>query len=265
MLRKRPQLKKRLLARRRPKRRPLLPKRPPQLKKKAAADAVSVEAPKTKIKTVKSAPKTAVKTKTAKTAKKAADEKAPVSETVVVPSEAPAPSAPVEKEMMPEAPQKPQAAAPVKVKRESFRPNRNAEQQERHEQHGGDVFAQPETVGGASEGPFNKRKRRRRNKKGGGSEDRQPMQDAASLKQLDCKKVASRAWKMFLAEVSEEGLALMDDQTAREAARRAFRCAGCFMMEEARRKHAQKGALQQQEKTSSPEEERDSEEDPGEE
>ena len=131
--------------------------------KKAAADAVSVEAPKTKIKTVKSAPKTAVKTKTAKTAKKAADEKAPVSETVVVPSEAPAPSAPVEKEMMPEAPQKPQAAAPVKVKRESFRPNRNAEQQERHEQHGGDVFAQPETVGGASEGAFNKRKRRRRN------------------------------------------------------------------------------------------------------
>lgn len=227
--------------------------------KKAAADAVSVEAPKTKIKTVKSAPKTA------KTAKKAADEKAPVSETVVAPSEAPAPSAPVEKEMMPEAPQKPQAAAPVKVKRESFRPNRNAEQQERHEQHGGDVFAQPETVGGASEGPFNKRKRRRRNKKGGGSEDRQPMQDAASLKQLDCKKVASRAWKMFLAEVSEEGLALMDDQTAREAARRAFRCAEFFMMEEARRKHAQKAALQQQEKTSSPEEERDSEEDSGEE
>lgn len=113
--------------------------------KKAVADAASVEAPKTKIKTVKSAPKTAVKTKTAKTAKKAADEKAPVSETVVAPSEAPAPSAPVEKEMMPEAPQKPQAAAPVKVKRESFRPNRNAEQQERHEQHGGDVFAQPET------------------------------------------------------------------------------------------------------------------------
>ena len=118
--------------------------------KKAVVDAASVEAPKTKIKTVKSAPKTAVKTKTAKTAKKAADEKAPVSETVVAPSEAPAPSAPVEKEMMPEAPQKPQAAAPVKVKRESFRPNRNAEQQERHEQHGGDVFAQPETVGGAA-------------------------------------------------------------------------------------------------------------------
>ena len=69
---------------------------------------------------------------------------------------------------------------------------------------------------------------------------------------------------MFLAEVSEEGLALMDDQTAREAARRAFRCAEFFMMEEARRKHAQKAVFQQQEKTSS-EEERDSEEGSGEE
>ncbi|MFR4417335.1 MAG: hypothetical protein ACLT8E_08130 [Akkermansia sp.] len=136
----------------------------------------------------------------------------------------PAPAAPVEKIPLPRLP-KASVAAPVKVKRESFRPNRNPEQQERHEQHGGDSFAQPETVGGASEGSFNKRKRRRRNKKGNGSEDRQPMQDSASFKRLDGKKVASRAWKMFLAEVSEEGLALMDDQTAREAARRAFRCA----------------------------------------
>jgi len=241
--------------------------------KEPVADAVAVEVPKTKIKTVKSAPKTAVrtktvktaaKTKTVKTAKKAADEKAPAVETAS-PSVSPAPAAPVEKEPVPEAAQKPQETASVKVKRESFRPSRHPEQQERHEQHGGDVFAQPETVGGASEVPFNKRKRRRRNKKGNGSEDRQLMQDAASFKQLDSKKVASRAWKMFLAEVSEEGLALMDDQTAREAARRAFRCAEFFMMEESRRKHAQKAASQQQEKAPSAEEEHDSEEDPGEE
>lgn len=230
--------------------------------KKPAADAASVEAP--KIKTVKSAPKTAAKAKTVKPAKKAADKKAPAAE-AQAPSVTPAPAAPVEKNTAPEASQRSQAAAPVKVKRESFRPNRNPEQQERHEQHGGDSFAQPETVGGASEGSFNKRKRRRRNKKGNGSEDRQPMQDSASFKQLDGKKVASRAWKMFLAEVSEEGLALMDDQTAREAARRAFRCAEFFMMEESRRKHAQKAAPQQQEKASSPEEDRDSEEDSGEE
>lgn len=241
--------------------------------KKPVADAVAVEAPKTKIKTVKSAPKTAVraktvktaaKTKTVKTAKKAADEKAPAAETAH-PSVSPAPSSPVEKEPVPEVVQKTQETVSVKVKRESFHPNRNPEQQERHEQHGGEIFAQPETVGGASEGPFNKRKRRRRNKKGNGSEDRPLMQDAASFKQLDCKKVASRAWKMFLAEVSEEGLALMDDQTAREAARRAFRCAEFFMMEESRRKHAQKAVPQQQEKAPSAEEEHGSEEDSGEE
>ena len=199
-----------------------------------------------------------------KTAKKAVDKKAPAAE-AAAPSATPAPAAPVEKTAAPEASQKPQAAAPVKVKRESFRPNRNSEQQERHEQHGGDYFAQPETVGGASEGTFNKRKRRRRNKKGNGSEDRQPMQESASFKHLDGKKVAARAWKMFLAEVSEEGLALMDDQTAREAARRAFRCAEFFMMEESCRKQSQKASPQQQEKASSPEEERDSEEESGEE
>ncbi|WP_302016187.1 hypothetical protein [uncultured Akkermansia sp.] len=231
--------------------------------KKPAADAAPVEAPTTKIKTVKSATKTTGRTKTAKTAKKAADKKVPAAEQAA-PSVTAAPAAPVEKAPAPESSPKPQASAPVKVKRESFRPNRNPEQQERHEQHGGDVFAQPETVGGASEVSFNKRKRRRRNKKGSGSDDRQPMQDSVSYKQLDGKKVAARAWKMFLAEVSEEGLALMDDQTAREAARRAFRCAEFFMMEECRRK-AQKAISHQQEKAASPEEERDSEEDSGEE
>lgn len=47
--------------------------------------------------------------------------------------------------------------------------------------------------------PFNKRKRRRRNKKGnGGSDDRQPaMQDTASLKNLDGKKVAAVHGKCF--------------------------------------------------------------------
>ncbi|MFR4436157.1 MAG: hypothetical protein ACLT8C_00140 [Akkermansia muciniphila] len=60
-----------------------------------------------------------------------------------------------------------------------------------------------------------------------------------SLKQLDCEG-GFPSWKMFLAEVSEEGLALMDDQMAREAACRAFRCAEFFMMEEARRRMPRK-------------------------
>lgn len=240
---------------------------------KKPAAAASVEVPKTKIKTVKSAPKTAAKAKSVKTVKKAVVKKAPAAEPAPVPSVTAVPAASSDKAPSPtpvsDPAKKPQGGtdspSPVKVKRESFRPNRNPEQQDRHEQHGSDSFAQPETVGGASDQAFNKRKRRRRNKKGNGSEDRQPMQDPVSYKQLDGKKVAARAWKMFLAEVSEEGLALMDDQTAREAARRAFRCAEFFMMEEVRRKQMQKGAPQQQEKAPSTEEERDSENESGEE
>ncbi len=147
------------------------------------------------------------------------------------------------------------AQGQMKVKRESFRPNRKpdfkgGEQQAKPEQkddaqeRSNEPFAQPETVGG-NEIAFNKRKRRRRNKKGGnGQDERQQNNDGGSYRQLDVKKVCMRAWTIFLADVSEEGLALMDDQTSREAARRAFRCAEFFMMEEARRKQAQKAAMQ---------------------
>mgnify|MGYP000750889431 CR=1 FL=1 len=81
---------------------------------------------------------------------------------------------------------------------------------------------------------------------------------------LDGKKVAARAGKRFRAEVSEEGLARVDDQTAREAARRAFRCAEFFRMEESRRKQSLK-AVSQQGRNASQEEDRDAEEATGEE
>ena len=43
-----------------------------------------------------------------------------------------------------------------------------------------------------------------------------------------------RAWKIYLGEVTEDGLALMDDRTAAEAARRSFRVAELFLIEAAR-------------------------------
>ena len=43
-----------------------------------------------------------------------------------------------------------------------------------------------------------------------------------------------RAWKIYLGEVTEEGLALMDDRTAAEASRRAFRVAELFLIEASR-------------------------------
>lgn len=76
------------------------------------------------------------------------------------------------------------------------------------------------------------RKRRRRGRgddaeaAGGGAPHERPS--------LDPELVAKRAWKIYLGEVSEEGLALINDNTAREMARRSFRLAEIFLEEQAR-------------------------------
>ncbi len=51
----------------------------------------------------------------------------------------------------------------------------------------------------------------------------------------DPEKVAKNAWKIFLAEVSEEGVALIGDNDARELARRCFRLSEIFLEEADRR------------------------------
>lgn len=51
----------------------------------------------------------------------------------------------------------------------------------------------------------------------------------------DPGKVAKNAWKIFLAEVSEEGVALIGDNDARELARRCFRLSEIFLEEEDKR------------------------------
>lgn len=54
-------------------------------------------------------------------------------------------------------------------------------------------------------------------------------------RKLDPAKVAKNAWKIFLAEVSEEGVALVGDNDARELARRCFRLSEIFLEEEEKR------------------------------
>lgn len=54
-------------------------------------------------------------------------------------------------------------------------------------------------------------------------------------RKLDPEKVAKNAWKIYLAEVSEEGVALIADNDARELARRCFRLSEIFLEEEDRR------------------------------
>lgn len=98
-------------------------------------------------------------------------------------------------------------------------------------------FATPETVGGEGGNGGNGRRKRRRNRNRRGGEERQPQQNGPAPR-VDADELYRRAWKIFLGEVTEEGLALMDDRTAQEASRRAFRVAELFLLEAARHKPA---------------------------
>ncbi len=53
---------------------------------------------------------------------------------------------------------------------------------------------------------------------------------------IDAELLAERAWKIYLSEVSEEGVALIGDNDAKELARRCFRLAEIFIEEHGRRR-----------------------------
>lgn len=72
-------------------------------------------------------------------------------------------------------------------------------------------------------------------KQGGRREPQTQRPSKKPRSRPDSDKVAKNAWKIFLAEVSEEGVALIGDNDARELARRCFRLSEIFMDEEHRR------------------------------
>jgi hypothetical protein len=110
---------------------------------------------------------------------------------------------------------------------------------------------------GTQEGS-SKRKRRRKKGKGGavqaqaapaGQESEEssetaaaprhsapPAQSHAPRAKVDSELLAKFAWKIYLAEVSEEGVALIGDGDARELSRRCFRLAEIFLEEQGRRR-----------------------------
>lgn len=59
---------------------------------------------------------------------------------------------------------------------------------------------------------------------------------AAQRPKADPELLAKFAWKIYLAEVSEEGVALIGDNDARELSRRCFRLAEIFLEEQVRRR-----------------------------
>jgi hypothetical protein len=117
---------------------------------------------------------------------------------------------------------------------------------------------EPASAGIAPSQEGGKRKRRRKKGKGGGQQNgvptmvaepapdaqietvvAQPPQPRPSPQprtKADPEKVAKLALKIYLAEVSEEGVALVGDNDAKELARRCFRLAEIFIEEESRRR-----------------------------
>jgi hypothetical protein len=121
-------------------------------------------------------------------------------------------------------------------------------------------WPEPEGNGGgnAPSGDGAKRKRRRKKKSAGGNQNGAPQGESDNGQQQsaaasegshpqqarpnpqqrprpDTGKLAKRAWKIYLAEISEEGVALVGDNDAKELCRRCFRLAEIFLDEEGRR------------------------------
>lgn len=112
---------------------------------------------------------------------------------------------------------------------------------------------EPASTGGQpGNGEGSKRKRRRKKGKGGGqqqafpqisenepsgesAEAPRPQQHAPRVK-VDPELLAKFAWKIYLAEVSEEGVALIGDNDAKDLSRRCFRLAEIFLEEQSRRR-----------------------------
>ena len=62
-----------------------------------------------------------------------------------------------------------------------------------------------------------------------------PQQPQPPRTQINQELLAKRAWKIFLAEVSEEGVSLISDHDARELSKRCFRLAEIFLDEQGRK------------------------------
>ena len=128
-------------------------------------------------------------------------------------------------------------------------------------------WAEPDAASEGTAGPPEHAKRKRRRKKGKGHNPQlptpatdeevfplgsgEPAEPAAAplapagpppppshapRVKIDPEVLATRAWKIYLSEVSEEGVALIGDTDAKELARRCFKLAEIFIEEQARRR-----------------------------
>ena len=159
----------------------------------------------------------------------------------------------------------PQAAPPEEAPKSAAYPDFSESNDSQENQAPRNDWPEPEapSSGDASRENNPKRKRRRKKGKGGNSQNQpaaadleitggdisepasaqsappgqQPRQhQPAPRPKLDPELLAKFAWKIYLSEVSEEGVALIGDNDAKELSRRCFRLAEIFMEEQSRRR-----------------------------
>ena len=70
--------------------------------------------------------------------------------------------------------------------------------------------------------------------RGRGRRERGEKRDGKPRVAVDSKDLAKKAWKIFESEVTEEGLALLDDNGLRDYARSSFNAARLFLEEKER-------------------------------
>ena len=113
-------------------------------------------------------------------------------------------------------------------------PNEKPRQNNRKEPRENSEDAQKDQ-GKQDQGRQDQNERRSRGRgRGGRDRDRPEKREPKPKIAVDSKDLAKKAWKIFESEVTEEGLALLDDNGLRDYARSSFNAARLFLEEKGR-------------------------------
>ncbi|MEO5915906.1 MAG: hypothetical protein ABIS50_16850 [Luteolibacter sp.] len=165
--------------------------------------------------------------------KKAAKSAAPAKEEIVPLVADPAPSAPAE----PSAPSAGEWPEPEAASNGGASPQSESGKRKRRRRKGKGQASAPNAGGSQNEdfqpGGMVEPKPADAPREQGPRPNPQPQQPRPKI---DPEHLAKMAWKIYLAEVSEEGVALIGDNDAKDLSRRCFRLAEIFIEEQARRR-----------------------------
>ncbi len=127
-------------------------------------------------------------------------------------------------------------SAPTSPNQNNQRPprdgNNNNQQQQQARREADQVRREAENQRRQQEQQRRDQERRTRDDETRRRQQEQSRREAEDRARLPTEDLCKKAWEVYLAEVSEEGVELFPDNDARELARRSFRLAEIFLLEE---------------------------------